>query len=78
MPNIQNKNRSNNTRIQNVGTISPHKLLKQVSSIINFIFSMMRYYIFVSKIHVIWIIVCCKFLMANNHNAILDNKQYKE
>lgn len=37
MPNIQNKNRSNNTRIQNAGvTLAHNKVLKQVSSIINY------------------------------------------
>lgn len=52
MPNIQNKNRSNNIRIQNAGvTLAHNKVLKQVSSIINFI-TMMRYYTFASKMHV--------------------------
>lgn len=68
MPNIQNKNRSsNNTRMQDVrATFSHNKVLKQVSSIINII-TMVRYYTFACKIHVVWIaIVCYKFLMNNN------------
>jgi len=71
MPNVQNKNRSsNNTRIQDAGaTLAHNKVLKQVSSKLHYY---MRYYIFASKIHIVWIaIACCKFLMYNDSLTII-------